>query len=245
MRTAGFARLFGLRGIVESPGKQVETRSPSHSCESAKIKAPRQHSVAASRIVYKYPPQGAELASRRPALPFLKRWRAHGHGRALSPGAVRVHSLGLYRQPCEPREFAKGRRPMQETSTISTPSRADGLSPADAQTIASEAYLYAYPMLYNYKTLFQQVMDPSFPGYIGGFNRFRHYSRGFTPADTDIVTPNNDTPYSWAWLDLRAEPMVVSVPATSDRYYVLQWFDLYTHNFAYIGSRATGTEAGD
>jgi hypothetical protein len=134
---------------------------------------------------------------------------------------------------------------MQETSTISTPSRADGLSPADAQTIASEAYLYAYPILYNYKTLFQQVMDPSFPGYIGGFNRFRHYSRGFTPADTDIVTPNNDTPYSWAWLDLRAEPMVVSVPASSDRYYVLQWFDLYTHNFAYIGSRATGTEAGD
>jgi hypothetical protein len=43
--------------------------------------------------------------------------------------------------------------------------------------------------------------------YFGGFGRFRHYSRLFTPADTDIVTPNNDTPYSWAWLDLRAEPM--------------------------------------
>jgi hypothetical protein len=38
---------------------------------------------------------------------------------------------------------------------------------------------------------------------------------------------------------------VVSVPASPDRYYVLQWFDLYTHNFAYIGSRATGGEAGD
>jgi hypothetical protein len=111
--------------------------------------------------------------------------------------------------------------------------------------IASEAYLYAYPMLYNYKTLFQQALDPSFPGYIGGFNRFRHYSRGFTPADKDIVTPSNDTPYSWAWLDLRTEPMVVSVPASPDRYYVLQWFALYTHNFAYIGSRATGTEAGN
>ena len=116
-------------------------------------------------------------------------------------------------------------------------------STTEAKSIAAEAYLYAYPMLYNYKTLFQQTVDPSFPGYIGGFNRYRHYSRGFTPADKDIVTPSNDTPYSWAWLDLRAEPMVVSVPA-SDRYYVLQWFDLYTHNFAYIGSRATGTEAG-
>ena len=116
---------------------------------------------------------------------------------------------------------------------------------AEAKAIAADAYLYAYPMLYNYKTLFQQTADPSFPGYIGGFNRYRHYSRGFTPADKDIVTPSNDTPYSWAWLDLRAEPMVVSVPASPNRYYVLQWFDLYTHNFAYIGSRATGTEAGD
>jgi hypothetical protein len=123
--------------------------------------------------------------------------------------------------------------------------KAESLSQTKAKAIAAEAYVYAYPMLYNYKTLFQQVIDPSFPGYIGGFNRFRHYSRGFSPADKDIVTPSNDTPYSWAWLDLRAEPMVVSVPASPDRYYVLQWFDLYTHNFAYIGSRATGTEAGN
>jgi hypothetical protein len=126
-----------------------------------------------------------------------------------------------------------------------SPSKADALSPDEAKAIAAEAYLYAYPMLYNYKTLFQQAVDPSFPGYVGGFNRYRHYSRGFTPADKDIVTPSNDTPYSWAWLDLRSEPMVVSVPASPDRYYVLQWFDLYTHNFAYIGSRATGAEAGD
>jgi len=122
---------------------------------------------------------------------------------------------------------------------------AQRISTVEAKAIAVDAYLYAYPMLFNYKTLFQQTMDPSFPGYIGGFGRYRHYARGFTPADKDIVTPSNDTPYSWAWLDLRAEPMVVSVPASPDRYYVLQWFDLYTHNFAYIGSRATGTEAGD
>ncbi|MDV2983840.1 UNVERIFIED_CONTAM: DUF1254 domain-containing protein, partial [Methylobacteriaceae bacterium AG10] len=127
---------------------------------------------------------------------------------------------------------------------ISSSATAQDPTPREVEAIASEAYLYSYAMLYNYKTLFQQVHDPSFPGYIGGFNRYRHYSRGFTPADTDIVSPSNDTPYSWAWIDLRAEPMVVSVPASSDRYYVLQWFDLYTHNFAYIGSRATGTEAG-
>ncbi len=70
----------------------------------------------------------------------------------------------------------------------------EALSPAETKAIAADAYLYAYPMLYNYKTLFQQTRDPSFPGYIGGFNRYRHYSRGFTPADNDIVTPSNDTP---------------------------------------------------
>lgn len=119
------------------------------------------------------------------------------------------------------------------------------ISPDEARAIAAEAYVYAYAPLFNYKTLFQQTQDFSFPGYIGGFGRFRHYSRGFTPADTDIVTPSKDTPYSWAWLDLRAEPVVLSVPAIRTRYYVLQWFDMYTHNFAYIGSRATGVEAGN
>ena len=122
--------------------------------------------------------------------------------------------------------------------------RAHAAAP-DRRTIAADAFIYAFPMLMNYKTLFQQAVDPAFPGYVGGFNRFRHYARGFTPADRDIVTPNNDTPYSWAWFDLRAEPVVISVPASPERYYVVQLVDLYTHNFAYIGSRATGTEAGD
>lgn len=127
---------------------------------------------------------------------------------------------------------------------FTTAPRASSASPAETKAIASDAYVYGYAMLYNYRTLFQQAVDPSFPGYIGGFGRFRHYSRGFTPADADIVTPSNDTPYSWAWLDLRTEPWIVSVPAI-DRYYVLQWFDLYTHNFDYIGSRATGSGAGN
>lgn len=130
------------------------------------------------------------------------------------------------------------------TASIAAPLRAETVPADEIKKIATDAYLFAYPMLYNYKTLFQQAVDPSFPGYVGGFNRFRHYSRGFTPADKDIVTPSNDTPYSWAWLDLRTEPMVVSVPASPDRYYVQQWFDLYTHNFAYLGSRATGTAEG-
>jgi hypothetical protein len=117
---------------------------------------------------------------------------------------------------------------------------------AAVRAIAQEAWLYAYAPLQGYQTLYNQALNKDFPGYVGGFNRFRHYSRLSTPTDTDIVTPNNDTPYSWAWLDLRADPIVLSLPAVpAPRYYVNQWFDLYTHNFAYTGVRATGRGAGN
>jgi len=127
-----------------------------------------------------------------------------------------------------------------------TLTRAEEVSPDEARSIAKEAWLYAYAPLQGYQTLFNQTQNKDFPGYVGGFNRFRHYSRLATPVDKDIVTPNNDTPYSWAWLDLRAEPIVLSLPAVpAPRYYVNQWFDLHTHNFAYTGVRATGREAGN
>lgn len=122
---------------------------------------------------------------------------------------------------------------------------AAGISADEARTITRDAWLYAYAPLQGYQTMYNQTQNTDFGGYVGGFNQFRHYARSSTPADTDIVTPNNDTPYSWAWLDLRAEPMVLSLPAVpAPRYYVNQWFDLYTHNFAYTGVRATGREAG-
>jgi hypothetical protein len=120
------------------------------------------------------------------------------------------------------------------------------VNPAEASEIAKEAWLYAYAPIQGYQTMYNQTQNKDFPGYVGGFNRFRHYARSATPADKDIVTPNNDTPYSWAWLDLRAQPVVLSLPAVpAPRYYVNQWFDLYTHNFAYTGVRTTGREAGN
>jgi hypothetical protein len=82
--------------------------------------------------------------------------------------------------------------------------RAQDLTPDEARSIAAEAWLYAFAPIQGYQTMYNQTINTAFPGYVGGVNRFRHYSRSATPADTDIVTPNNDTPYSWAWLDLRA-----------------------------------------
>ncbi len=107
--------------------------------------------------------------------------------------------------------------------------------------IAEDAYVFGYPMLENYRTLFTQALAPEFSGYVGGFGRYRHYSRPYTPSDSDIVTPNNDTVYSWAWLDLRREPIVMEIPDLDpSRYNIFQWFDLFTYNFATPGSRLNG-----
>jgi hypothetical protein len=128
---------------------------------------------------------------------------------------------------------------------LCTLAHAQPATPVEARAIAKDAYIYAFAALESYQTWYTQTVDKNASGYVGGFNVFRHYSEPFTPDNRDIVTPNNDTPYSWAWLDLRAEPIVVSVPAVpKDRYYVMQWIDLFTYNFAYIGVRATGFEAG-
>ncbi len=112
--------------------------------------------------------------------------------------------------------------------------------------IAKEAWIYNYSMFYNYKSIYHYSVDEQSPDYAKEYNRFKHYSRMFTHEDTTIVTPNNDTPYSWAILDLSSEPVVMEVPAMvpDDRYYVMQLVDLYTFNFAYIGSRTTGNKSG-
>jgi hypothetical protein len=115
----------------------------------------------------------------------------------------------------------------------------------DVRATAKQAYLYAFAMLENYRTWYKQAVDFKAGEYVGGFGTFRHYSHPFTPANHDVVTPNNDTPYSWAWLDLRTEAFVLSVPAVpKGRYYVIQCVDLFTQNFAYVGVRSTGFDAG-
>lgn len=119
-------------------------------------------------------------------------------------------------------------------------------TPEQARAIAKEAYIYSFAPIASYGTWSKQATQPNAPEYVGGFNVFRNYSQAFTPENKDIVTPNNDTPYSWAWLDLRAEPIVLSVPAVPrDRYYVMQLIDLFTYNFGYVGVRATGFNAGN
>ena len=119
------------------------------------------------------------------------------------------------------------------------------LAKGEAKEIAEEAFIYSFPMVMNYGTLYEYAIDKSSPQYKAPFNQIYNTARVFTPKDTAIVTPNSDTPYSFVWMDLRAEPVVISVPAVEkSRYYSVQLVDLYTFNYGYIGSRSTGNEAG-
>ena len=77
------------------------------------------------------------------------------------------------------------------------------------------------------------------------FNTLASASGVATPEDKFVVTPNSDTPYSFLWMDLRAEPMVISMPKIEkNRDYSAQLIDLYTFNFAYLGTRSYGNEGG-
>ena len=119
------------------------------------------------------------------------------------------------------------------------------LSTTEAQSIAKEAYIYGLPMVAQYKTMYAFSIDKGNPQYKGSFDSILNIARVFTPADTAFVTPNSDTPYTFAGLDLRAEPAVITIPKMGkNRYFVFQLMDLYTFNFAYIGSRTTGNEGG-
>ena len=116
---------------------------------------------------------------------------------------------------------------------------------AEARAIAKEAYIYGFPVVDNYRIQYGYFIDRQNPEFKAPWNQIRNIPRVYTPADTAIQTPNSDTPYSFMGVDLRAEPMVLTVPVIEKkRYFSVQLIDAYTFNFAYIGSRATGNGGG-
>ena len=117
---------------------------------------------------------------------------------------------------------------------------------AETKAIAEEAFIYGLPIVMNYAVMNEFCVDKNSGQYKAPFNQINNEARVFTYKDTAVVTPNSDTPYSMLWLDLRAEPMVISVPTVEkERYYSVQLTDGNAYNYGYIGSRATGNEAGD
>lgn len=115
-----------------------------------------------------------------------------------------------------------------------------------AYTQGMQAFVFGFPWSFlpelRWKWVTQDPHSPFVP--YAPLNQF-YNSRQLTTAEyRDGGSPNNDTLYSIAWLDLSKEPLILSVPDTGDRYYTMEMASLDSDNFAYVGKRTTGTKAG-
>jgi hypothetical protein len=112
--------------------------------------------------------------------------------------------------------------------------------------IAEAGFIYGLPIVMNYGIMYAYAVDRSSGQFKARFNEIANDPNVFTYKDTAVVTPNSDTPYSILFMDLRTQPLVLGVPAVErGRYYSVMLCDGNTYNYGYIGSRATGNEAGD
>lgn len=128
----------------------------------------------------------------------------------------------------------------QTKATINLPSL------EETKAIAEAGFIYGLPIVMNYGVMYEYAVDKNSEQFKAPFNQIKNEARVFTYKDTAIITPNSDTPYSFAWLDLRTEPIILSVPAfNEDRYHSIQLEDGNTFIFGYISNRVTGNEAGD
>src|SRR6202142_2378456 len=146
------------------------------------------------------------------------------------------------------REFLRSAALAAATITAGVaPARADvSVSPEEARKIAKEAYVYGFPLVDSYRIQYDYFVDSKGPEFKAPWGQIANTPRVYTPADTAIQTPNADTPYSWLGLDLRSEPIVLSVPEIEkNRYYSIQFTDAYTFNIDYVGTRTTGNDAAN
>lgn len=122
------------------------------------------------------------------------------------------------------------------------PAAAAALAPAELRRIAAEAYIYLYPLVTMDVTRRVQL-DPrqAEPKTVNRLNSLRTYPDASFRA---VVRPNFDTLYTMAWIDLSGGPVVVRVPDTKGRYYLLQFLDMWTDSFALPGTRTSGNGAG-
>ncbi|MFI5329847.1 MAG: DUF1254 domain-containing protein [Desulfobaccales bacterium] len=118
-------------------------------------------------------------------------------------------------------------------------------APADLAQIAADAYVFGYPLVLMELTK-KVLTNTSKPAAKAApLNQFAHIQTFPRPEDQEVVRPNVDTLYSFAWLDLSREPVILHLPEMQGRYYLMQMMDAWTNVFASIGTRTTGEREGD
>ena len=90
---------------------------------------------------------------------------------------------------------------------------------SELKQIAEESVIYGLPIVMNYAVMYSYAVDRDSGQFKAPFNQIKNEPRVYTDKDTTIISPNSDTPYSIAWLDLRVEPIILSVPAVEDKRY--------------------------
>jgi hypothetical protein len=117
--------------------------------------------------------------------------------------------------------------PVMAQDAVSKAEKVDGeLRLLEAKAIAEEGFIYGLPTVMNYAVMYEYAVDRNSGQFKAPFNQINNEARVFTYKDTAVITPNSDTPYSILFMDLRAEPLVLSVPAVEkSRYYSVMFCD--------------------
>jgi hypothetical protein len=113
----------------------------------------------------------------------------------------------------------------------------------DLTAVARDSYVFTFPLYEMYRIRYLALCSPLNPRRAVP-NTFRHRRELADATSRAVTAPNADTLYSSAFLDLSQGPLLLQVPAIADRYYSLAFMDFYTNDFAYVGTRATGSGAG-
>jgi hypothetical protein len=128
-------------------------------------------------------------------------------------------------------------------AAIAGASRERAVAADDLAAVAHDAYIFTFPLYENYRLRYQLIYNPANPRR-ATVNQFGHRRELSDHTSRAVTTPNADTLYSSAFLDLSQGPLRLEVPEIADRYYSLAFMDAYTDNFAYVGTRTTGRHAG-
>lgn len=131
------------------------------------------------------------------------------------------------------------------TTAPQTAAAVRGLDASEANAIAIDGYVYAYPLVLMDVTrrVMTNAQAPDPETGCAPVNTFLHMRKFPDASFTDVVRPNADTLYSSLWFDVSSEPLIIQIPSSENRYYLLPMLDLWTDVFASPGKRTTGTDA--